>query len=152
MAVMPDWLPQPLHRLHTVVTRHREGRFAIKYAIVGVANVAIDLVVYVVLLHAGVWYVAAKSLSLGAATVNGYIFNRRWTFRAGDHENMKLVRYVTVQGTGLLVNLALLTLLVAGLGVGKVVAGVIAVPFVAAYCFLGNRLWTFRRHIPPSRW
>lgn len=132
------------------VTQHRESRHAAKYAIVGVANVAIDLTVYALLIHLGVFYVIAKVLSLSVATINGYTFNRRWTFRAGDHESMKLVRYVTVQGTGLVLNLIVLTLLVEVIGVGKLPAAAIAVPFVALFCFLGNRLWTFGRHVPPA--
>ena len=133
------------------VATHRESRHAVKYAIVGVANVAIDLGIYALLVHLGVWYVLAKTLSLCVATLNGYTFNRRWTFRAGDHETMKLARYVTVQGTGLLLNLALLTGLVEIAGLHEVTAAAAAVPFVAAYCFLGNRLWTFGAHVPASR-
>jgi putative flippase GtrA len=133
------------------VVTHRESRHVLKYAVVGVANVTIDVAIYAALVHLGIWYLAAKVLSLSVATLNGYTFNRIWTFRAGDHEHMKLARYVTVQGSGLLLNLALLTLLVEVIGVGKVVAAVVAVPFVAAFCFLGNRLWTFGRHIEPVR-
>ena len=133
------------------VATHRESRHAVKYAIVGVANVAIDLAIYTALVHLGLWYVVAKVVSLCASTANGYTFNRIWTFRAGDHEHMKLARYVTVQGTGLLLNLVLLTFLVEVIGVGEITAAALAVPFVAAYCFLGNRLWTFGRDIEPVR-
>lgn len=133
------------------VATHRESRHAVKYAIVGVANVIIDLTIYAALVHFGVWYIAAKVVAVVIATINGYTWNRIWTFRAGDHESMKLVRYVTVQGSGLLLNLGLLSLLVEVFGVGEVRAAVIALPIVAAYCFLSNRLWTFGRHIPTGR-
>ena len=129
---------------------HRESRHAIKYGIVGVANVAIDFLLYALLVHLGVWYVAAKTLSLVAATINGYTFNRRWTFRAGRHATTKLVRYLTVQGTGLLLALAILTTLVELAGVAPLPAGAMAVPVVASYCFLANRLWTFGPHVPPA--
>jgi putative flippase GtrA len=106
---------------------HEESRHAVKYSVVGVVNVTIDLALYALLLSLGVWYVAAKALSLIAATANGYTFNRLWTFRAGEHHNMKLVRYVAVQGTGLVLNLALLALFVEGFGLTELAAALLAV-------------------------
>lgn len=130
------------------LARHRESRHAVKYAMVGVVSVVLDLVLFVLFLHLGVWYVAARAMSVVVATINGYTFNRLWTFRAGSHANAKLARYVTVQGTGLLLNLALLTTFVELAGLHPIPAAALAVPVVATYCFLGNRLWTFGRHLP----
>jgi putative flippase GtrA len=117
---------------------------------VGMLSVALDLTLFALLLHVGVWYVAAKALSVVAATINGYTFNRRWTFRAGRHGTEKLVRYLTVQGTGLLLCLAILTTLVEAVGLAPLAAGVLAVPVVATYCFLGNRVWTFGPDMAPA--
>ncbi len=132
------------------MAQHRESRHAVKYAAVGVVNVALDLALFALLLHLGVWYVAAKALSVVAATINGYTFNRLWTFRAGRHARTKLVRYLTVQGSGLLFALAIVTTLVELVGVAPLAAGAVAVPVVATYCFLANRLWTFGPHMPPA--
>ena len=131
-------------------TQHRESRHAVKYGMVGVVSVLIDLTLFALLMELGVWYLAAKALSVVGATINGYTFNRRWTFRAGRHATTKLVRYLTVQGTGLLLALAILTTLVELAGVAPFAAGAMAVPVVAAYCFLGNRVWTFGPHVPPA--
>lgn len=122
---------------------HPESRRVVKYGIVGVVNVAIDFLLYATLVWLGVWYVAAKTLSLVAATLNGYTFNRRWTFRAGPHQHLLLGKYVAVQAVCLVTNLALLTLLVEGLDQHAIAAQAIALPFVAALSFLANRLWTF---------
>lgn len=129
------------------VVEHREARHAVKYSIVGVANVAIDLTLYALMVHLGVFYVAAKALSELAAIANGYIFNRTWTFRAGPHERVKLMRYAIVQFSGMVLNVALVAFFVEIVGVGKIVAAGIALPLAAAYCFALNRLWTFGRHI-----
>jgi putative flippase GtrA len=130
------------------IAAHRESRHAVKYGIVGVCNVVIDLAVYTLLVHFGLWYLAARTIAVVVATVNGYTWNRIWTFRAGGHEHEKLVRYVTVTGVGLLLNLSMLTVLVEVFGVGAVRAAVIAIPFVAGFQFLANRFWTFGRHMP----
>ena len=141
----PETAPSP-SRVRSVV-EHREARHAAKYSIVGVANVAIDLTLYTVMVQLGVFYVVAKALSELAAIANGYIFNRTWTFRAGAHERMKLVRYATVQGSGMVLNVGLVAVFVEVVGLGKITAAVIALPLAAAYCFALNRLWTFGRHI-----
>ena len=130
------------------VAAHRESRHAVKYGIVGVCNVVIDLTVYALLVHLGLWYLAARVIAVVVATANGYTWNRIWTFRAGGHANEKLVRYIAVTGIGLLLNLSTLTLLVEVLGVGAVRAAVIAVPLVAGFQFLANRFWTFGAHLP----
>ena len=124
---------------------HRESRQIVKYAIVGVTNVAIDFVLYAVLVDAGLGYVLAKVLSLAVATANGYTFNRLWTFRAGRHRHSMAARYYAVQCFCLALNLVLLALLIEVADVGEVPAQAIALPFVAGVSFLINRFWTFGR-------
>jgi putative flippase GtrA len=123
---------------------HREVRHATKYGIVGVLNVAIDFALYALLVSLGVWYVAAKGISLTVATINGYTWNRRWTFRAGQHRTAMLTRYILVQAACYVTNIAVLAILVEALGMGAIPAQAVAVPFVAALSFLGQRMWTFR--------
>jgi putative flippase GtrA len=124
-------------------TAQRELRHAVKYGIVGVANVAIDFTIYAVLVSLGVWYVAAKALSLIVATANGYTWNRTWTFRVGRHRNSTLSKYVAVQAGCYAINVALLAALVEGLGMGAVSAQAVVLPFIAGLSFLAQRLWTF---------
>jgi putative flippase GtrA len=133
---------QPASTLRPLLD-HPESRRVVKYGIVGVINVAIDFLLYAVLVSLGVWYAAAKTLSLVVATLFGYTFNRLWTFRAGRHKPVLLGKYVTAQVVCLVVNLALLTLLVHPLHQDEITAQAIALPFVAALSFLVNRLWTF---------
>jgi putative flippase GtrA len=121
-----------------------EGGRAAKYAVVGIANVAIDFLVYAVLVTVGVWYPVAKGISLTAGTVNGYTWNRLWTFRVGAHRHSMLVKYVTVQAFCYLGNLALLAILIELLGRSEIVAQVIAIPIISAFSFASQRVWTFR--------
>jgi putative flippase GtrA len=130
-----------------VLVEHRESRHAVKYAVVGIANVTIDFVLYGLLVWLGIGYVAAKACSLVIATLNGYTFNRLWTFRAGRHRHSTLSRYVAVQALGLALNLALLAVMVELVGFGPVIAQLIAIPVVCSFTFLANRLWTFGRYV-----
>ena len=129
-----------LHRARA----HHEVRRAVKYGIVGVANVTLDFALYAVLVSVGVWYPLAKTGSLVVATANGYTFNRLWTFRAGAHRNAFLAKYVTVQLSCLALNLTLLVLLVEVGGLHKILAQAVALPLVAGISFSAQRLWTFR--------
>jgi len=124
-------------------TARREFRHAAKYGIVGLANVAIDFILYALLVSAGVWYVAAKALSLVVATANGYTWNRVWTFRAGRHRTTMLSKYVTVQIGCYAINIAALTLLIELLDMGPVSAQAVLLPFIAGLSFLAQRIWTF---------
>jgi putative flippase GtrA len=137
--------PAPERPLLQSPTAQRELRHAAKYGVVGVLNVAIDFGLYALLVSFGVWYVAAKALSLAVATANGYTLNRRWTFRAGRHRNATLSKYIAVQVGCYAINIALLAVLVEGFGMGAISGQAIAIPFVAGLSFLAQRLWTFRR-------
>jgi putative flippase GtrA len=121
-----------------------EGERAAKYAVVGVANVAIDFLLYALLVTLGVWYPIAKAVSLTVATANGYTWNRLWTFHAGPHQYPMLARYVTVQGVCYAGNLALLAVLIELLDRSEIVAQAISLPMIAALSFMLQRLWTFR--------
>jgi putative flippase GtrA len=121
-----------------------EASRAAKYAVVGVVNVAIDFALYALLVTLGVWYPIAKAISLTIATVNGYTWNRLWTFRAGAHRHPMLAKYVTVQAFCYLGNVALLAILIELLDRSEIVAQAIAIPIISALSFMSQRLWTFR--------
>lgn len=121
----------------------REFRHAVKYGIVGVINVTLDFALYAALVSLGIWYPLAKTTSLLVATVNGYTLNRIWTFRAGPHRNLVLTKYMTVQASCLVGNIALLVALIEIAGMHKITAQAIALPIIALYSFIAQRLWTF---------
>jgi putative flippase GtrA len=118
-------------------------REAVRFAVVGVSNTAISMVVYVGLLAIGVGYVAAVVVSYLAGLANGYTLNRRWTFLAGRFSIGSLSRYTTVQATGLLLSVGLTTLFVERLGVAEVPALMLSWPPVIAVTFTATRLWAF---------
>jgi putative flippase GtrA len=55
----------------------------VKFGIVGVSNTLLTLIVYTVLLKVfGVWYLAASAIGFIVGATNGFLLNRRWTFRS----------------------------------------------------------------------
>ena len=125
----------------TVARTGRVRQFR-RFLLVGVANTVLSFVVYRLLLALGTAYVLAAALGFSVGAVNGYFFNRRWTFGARATARARLL-YLAVQmlGAGATSLLVLFSVRVAG--TGKVVAYLVAIPPVTVCMFLANRIWTF---------
>jgi putative flippase GtrA len=128
---LAQWLRNPVVR-----------RQLVRFVIVGVGNTLISFVSYRLLLAVSVPYLAAAPVAWGAGAVNGYVFNRRWTFGAPDSARARIL-YVLVAAAGA-GSLSLLVLLFArGAGLPNVEAFLAAVPLVTVATFVANRVWTF---------
>jgi putative flippase GtrA len=121
----------------------------VKFGIVGISNTVLAFVVYTVLLKGfGVWYIAASAIGFALGATNGFLLNRRWTFRDHVGDALTPVRWGVVQTCGLGVNLALLYVFVHDAGLDKLLAQACATAVVTVSTFLVNRAWTFRTAAP----
>jgi putative flippase GtrA len=121
----------------------------VKFGTVGVSNTLLTFIVYTVLLKVfGVWYLAASAIGFVVGATNGFLLNRRWTFKEHVGDALTPVRWGIVQGCGLALNVLLLLALVDGAGVEKLLSQVLAIGVVTTTTFLANRAWTFRVHPP----
>jgi putative flippase GtrA len=121
----------------------------LKFGLVGVSNTLIAFAVYTVLLKLfGVWYIAASGIGFAVGAVNGFLLNRRWTFREHTGDALTPVRWAIVQSCGLGLNLALVYLFVHDVGMDKLVGQIPATAIVVVLTFAANRAWTFRIHAP----
>ncbi len=84
----------------------------------------------------------AAPLAFAAGAVNGYVFNRVWTFAARDSTRARVL-YVVVQVVGAVSTSLLVLFFVRVAGTGKVWAYLTAIPPVTLCMFIANRLWTF---------
>ena len=123
----------------------------IKFGIVGISNTLLTFVVYTLLLKVfGVWYLAASAVGFAVGATNGFLLNRRWTFREHVGDSLTPVRWAVVQGCGLAVNEGLLYLFVHDAGLDKLLAQACATVVVTISTFIANRAWTFRVHPPAA--
>ncbi len=119
----------------------------VKFGIVGVSNTLLTFIVYTLLLKVfGVWYLAASAIGFAVGATNGFLLNRRWTFREHVGDTLTPVRWAVVQGCGLAVNEGLLYLFVHDAGLDKLLAQALATVVVTVSTFFANRAWTFRMH------
>src|SRR6478609_11506229 len=118
-----------------------------KFCAVGASGYVVNLLVYVALLDgANLHYRLAATGSFRVAVTNNYLWNRLWTFRHDrGHFAHQGLRFFAVSLIVYVGNLVILTLLVE-LGAGKIVAQAIAIVLVTPANFIGNKLWSFRRH------
>ena len=87
----------------------------------------------------------AGTVAFVVAVTNNFYWNRHWTFDARDgHAGFQAARFLAVSVAAFLFSLAMLELLVGGLGVHKVLAQAIAIVTATPLNFVGNKLWSFR--------
>lgn len=116
-----------------------------KFGLVGISNTLITFAVYTVLLKVfGLWYVASSGIGFAVGAVNGFLWNRAWTFKGHVGDALTPVRWFVVQGCGLLVNLGLVYLFVDGAGMDELVGQGSTTVIVTVLTFFANRSWTFR--------
>ena len=119
----------------------------VKFGIVGVSNTLLTFAVYTVLLKGfDVWYLAASAIGFIVGATNGFLLNRRWTFREHVGDALTPVRWAVVQSTGLAINIGLLYVLVHEAGLDELLAQALAICVVTVTTFSANRAWTFRVH------
>lgn len=131
----------------------------LKFSIVGVSNTSVALASYAALLALDVQYVVAGAAGWTLGVLNGYTWNRRWTFDRAEHRGSLLVRYAAVGVLGLSLNTLLLLVLHSAVGFDELPAELVALPAVVLTTFLVNRFWVFREHVregagqlaPPER-
>jgi putative flippase GtrA len=117
----------------------------LKFGAVGVSNTLITFAVYTALLKGfGVWYVAASGIGFAVGAVNGFLWNRAWTFKGHVGDALTPVRWFIVQTGGLALNLGLVYLFVDGAGIDKLLAQAMTIAAVTISTFFANRAWTFR--------
>jgi putative flippase GtrA len=123
----------------------------VKFGVVGVSNTLIFFLVYTLLLKVfGVWYIAASGIGFAVGAINGFVWNRAWTFRGHVGDALTPVRWFVVQSSGLLLDLGLVYLFVDGAGLGKLEGQAVTIVIVTVLTFLANRAWTFRGHTPAA--
>lgn len=134
----------PMHANVTRRLRHPLVGQLFRYGVVGVSNTLVFLAAYWICVHVGIHYVIASALGYALGSINGYVLNRRWTFRAdGMRHTTSASRYALVQTAAGLGNLGLLVLFVDVLGTERIAAQVIVIAIVQALSFLAHRAWSF---------
>ena len=133
-------LPAVLQRFDAPMVRQ-----FVKYGVVGASNTVLTFIIYTILVEGvGVQYVIALLVGYLVGSLNSYLLNRHWTFRAGHLAHTSAgPRFAVVQIVAVGANSALLVLFVDDLHVHKILAQAILTVPVLAVTFFVNRAWSF---------
>lgn len=86
----------------------------LRFCIVGLANTAVDLVVFVTLLQLGFALLAANAVAYLCASLNSFTWNRNWTFAVARRREpipQRLFLFLCANTIGLLLSTACLWIL-----------------------------------------
>jgi dolichol-phosphate mannosyltransferase len=132
------------YRIGAAARRPASWLQLLKFGIVGGSGYVLNLGVFTTATAFGTHHAVAAVLAFCVAVTNNFLWNRHWTFRAGDgHPGFQAARFFTVSIAALLINLAVLEALVAETALPGVTAQAIAVAVAMPFNFIGNKLWTF---------
>ena len=131
-------------RFHLAVRRPANWLELIRYCLVGASGYVVNLAVFWLVVHRLPYPVAFTVAFIAAATGN-FVLNRRFTFRV-DHgkPHHQYARFVAVSAVALGFDLAVLALLVEGVGLTTLPSAAIAILLATPVSFFGNKLWSFR--------
>ena len=116
-----------------------------KYCVVGTSSALIDLGgLYLLVEYANFSVIPAATISFLVAVVNGYAFNRIWTFKSkASNYQKQFVTFLLVALVGLALNTLFMFLFVEQIRIWYMFAKVLTSILVLGWSFLANRYWTF---------
>ena len=127
--------------------RHSSNWFQlVRFGLVGASGYVVNLLVFTAALHGlDFGYRSAATVAFAVAVTNNFLWNRHWTFDAGDgHAGFQAARFFVVSFGAFLFSLGMLELLVSVAGLPEVLAQAIAIASATPLSFIGNKLWSFR--------
>ena len=124
----------------------------LKFNVVGIANTAVDLLIYTLLTALGLNMYIAQAVGYVCGMVNSYIWNSRWTFREERRRDAReILLFVAVNLVSLGVGEGVLYIAKNVLGVdSEILCKLISLPFSIGVNFIGNKLFVFRKKTPAA--
>ena len=122
-----------------------------KFCVISFSNLVIDfgilnLLIYYSGVAEGILYSVFKAVSFILANVNGYAWNKFWTFRSGEVKGWmnQFVRFFAVVGVGLVINVSVASYVVAEFGgSGGSISSTVWANIGAAVSLVFTLFWNF---------
>lgn len=120
-----------------------------RFALVGISNTAIDFMIMNLLMilsgiTGDIWFSVFKSISFLAATINSYIWNRRWTFgREPGFTFSEFTLFATVGAIGAVLNVGIASYIVNGIPVPSGISNLLWANVGIGIAAISVMLWNF---------
>lgn len=121
-------------------------RRGIRFALVGIANTAVGLLlIYALMYLGGASAVTANVIGYGLGLGLSFMLNRLWTFEDRGPVGPRLPSYLVVVAVAYLANLAVLLATTRHAHIDAYAAQLLGVVAYAGLSFLGCHFWVFRK-------
>lgn len=119
-------------------------RHLILYGIIGCCSSSLDFILYTLLVHYGVFYVIANSISVVAGIVTSFLLNRQHNFKVKDNTGRRFAIFLTVGLCGMLLSNLMLSICVEQFELNKIVSKLLSIALVVFMQFIINQYITFK--------
>jgi putative flippase GtrA len=117
----------------------------VKFVLCGLLNSSISYAVFFALYRfVGIHHVPAAAIGYSAGTLNSFLLNRAFTFRARGAVQPMMLKFALVTGAGISTNVTTLHIFVMLLGLPPEYAQIFALLCSGCVNFWGNKLYTFK--------
>lgn len=134
-----------LIRNNRYIIKYPIAKEFIKFCIVGLSNLVIDMAGYYVLTRfAHLYYIIAGVISFTIAVTWSFYINSKWTFKVEkDTSWNRYIKFIVANLISMIISLSLLFMAVDILGWHDMMAKLVSAVFVAMLNFSINKYWTF---------
>ncbi len=153
-----------LTRVRAFVAEHEALWQFVQFCVVGATSAVIDGGLFAVFqVYLTVPWMLARTFSFTVAVINGFIWNRIWTFqRSGTGSSQsQFVKFLAINIVGLVLNLLIMNVMFyVQLGhlphahqqdkLQTAVAFIVATITVSVWNFVANKYWTFKNGAPTA--
>ncbi len=129
-------------------TKLKSSKF-VAFCLVGATSAAVDIV----FLYIGVQFLrlhlfVAATLSFGLASINGYLLNKKFTFKESEGSSFTYLQFLIISIIGLGLTILLLHILTNYLLVHYLIAKVITIALVVLWNYFANAYMIKRKQSP----
>jgi len=130
---------------HTLSQRiiHSSGQI-IKFSLVGVLNTLVGYGVFFIL-SMYINYLLALIFSHIVGVIHSFIWNKYWVFRSSKNKIREFLKFYSVYGVMLLINIAMLYYFVSILNISPQISQLIILPFLTILTYTGHKYWSFKK-------
>jgi len=116
----------------------------IKFSLAGVLN---TLVGYGVFFIASMYinYLVALIIAHIVGVTHSFFWNKYWVFRSSKNKIREFLKFYSVYGIMLLINIAMLYYFVSILNVSPQISQLIILPFLTILTYTGHKYWSFKK-------
>ena len=116
----------------------------VKFSLVGVLNTIIGYGIFFILSFY-VNYILALLIAHIIGVMNSYFWNRSWVFQSKKNKIIEFLKFYSVYGIMLLINIATLYYLVSIFEISPQVSQLIILPFITILTYAGHNYWSFKK-------